>query len=99
MVLVRHAGLVGDAVREVGLGEALGFEIAAIDAAGEGHGLEAEAADAIDVVDGEPHHVAKLMVVHALDDGGDEDNLQARLAAVLDAASLVSIRRWPRVRR
>ena len=42
---------------KVGLGEALLLQVAAIDASGEGHGLEAEAADAIDVVDGEPHHV------------------------------------------
>ena len=35
------------------------------------------AADAIDVVDGEPNHVANLMVVQSLDDGGDEDNLHA----------------------
>ena len=75
-------------MRQVGLGEALGLKLAPIDAPGEGHGLEAEAADAIDVVDGEPHHVTQLVVVHALDDRGDKDNLQAGFAAVFDGGEL-----------
>ena len=88
MIRVGHACLVGDAVGQIRLCEALLLQIATIDAAREGHGLEAEAADAIDVINGEPHHVAELMVVHALDDGGHKDNLQAHRAAILNAGQL-----------
>src|ERR1017187_6843974 len=73
---------------KIGLGEALLLKVAAVDASGKGHGLKAEAADAIDVVNGEAHHVSQLMIVQALDDGGNQNNLQSHFAAVLDGGHL-----------
>ena len=76
-------------MRPVAEGEALGFEFVAIDAPGEGHRLKADAGDAIDVVDGHAHDVADLVIVDAAHDGGHEHDLDAGLAAVLDAGQLL----------
>jgi len=87
-ILVGQAGLVGDGVRQIRLREALALEFSAVDAPRETNRLEAEATDAVDVVDGQANHVADLVVVHAFHDGGNEDDLQACLPAVFDASQL-----------
>ena len=88
------------AVREIGKREALGFQLVARDAAGEGHRLEADAARALDVFERQADDVADLMIVHALDDGRHVDDLQSRLLDVLDALRASFPQRLsPRVRR
>ncbi len=89
MIVVEQAGLIGNGVGQVGHGEALLFQLAARDAPGEGHRLEADAAHGVDVIDGDAHDVAHLVVVDALDDGRDEDDLDAGLAAGLDDPHLL----------
>jgi len=80
-----RCGLLFHGVGEIGKREALGFEFVPRDAACEADRLETDAAGAIDVFEGQAEDVANLVVVEALDDGGDEDDLEAGVADVLDA--------------
>ena len=89
LILVGQARLVGHGMRQVRLREALALEFPVVDAARETNRLKAEATDAIDIVDGQANHVADLVVIHALHDGGDKDNLQACLPAVFNAHQLL----------
>src|SRR4051812_2200863 len=59
------------------------------DPAGERYRLEADPAGTFDVLQREADDVADLVIVQALDDGGDEDDLQAGLFDVLDALELL----------
>src|SRR5260370_22529324 len=61
---------------------------------GEGDRLEADAADAIDVLQSEPDDVADLVIVQAFHDGRDEDDLQPGLPDVLDALQLLLPQRF-----
>src|ERR1019366_2378116 len=85
LVGIGDAGLLLDGVGEIGEREALGFEFMPGDAPGEGDRLEADAAGAFDVLQGEADNVADLVIVEAFDDRGDEDDLKAGLLDVLDA--------------
>ena len=66
LVGVGDAGLLLDGVGEVREREALGFQFVPGDTAGKGHGLEADAAGAFDVLEREPDDVADLVVVQPL---------------------------------
>ena len=65
-------------------GEALGQQFVFGDAAGEGDRLEADARNAVDVLDGHANDVANLVVVQAFHNGRYKDDLHAGRAAVLD---------------
>ena len=88
VVLVEHSRLVAQCKRQVGQGEALGFQLLLRDAAGKRHRLEADAADRVHVVDGHLQDVAKLMIVQSLHDRRHKHDLHPRLAAVLNAPHL-----------
>src|ERR1035441_9508554 len=85
LVRVGDAGLLLYGVGEIGEREALGLQFVFGDAPGEGNRLEADPAGAIDVLQRQADNVADLVIVEALYDGGDEDDLQAGLLDVLDA--------------
>ncbi len=96
LVRVGDAGLLLDGVGEIGEREALGFQLVPRDAAGEGHRLEADAAGAFDVLQRQADDVADLVIVQALHDGGNEDDLQPGLLArsrCTAASSPTAIRR------
>ena len=88
-VRIGNTGLFLYGVGEIGESETLGFQFVARNPAGKGHRLEADAAGALDVLKSQPEDVANLVIVEALDDGGDEDDLQAGLLDVLDALQLL----------
>ena len=80
LVRVGDAGLLLDGVGEIGEREALGLELMLGDAPGEGHRLEADSAGAVDVLQRQADDVADLVIVQALHDGRDEDDLEPGLA-------------------
>ena len=89
LVGIGDAGLLLHGMGEIGEREALGLQLVARDASGEGHRLEADAAGAIDIFERQPDDVADLVIVEAFDDGGNEDDFQAGFPDVFDALQLL----------
>src|ERR1035438_5184447 len=87
-VRVGYAGLLLNGVGEIGKREALGLQFMFGDAPGEGNWLKADAAGAIDVLQGHADNVADLVIVEAFDNGGDENDLEPGALDVLDALEL-----------
>ena len=92
---VADAGLIGNGMSQIGEREALGFEFATIDASGKGDRLIADAGDDVDVLDGQTKDVADLMIVNTLHDCGDEDDLHAGFADIIDRLQLGFVERLP----
>ncbi len=83
--------LVLDVVRHVREGVALGVAALVGDvlvAAGEADGLEGEEADLLGVVERELNDAAHLLIVDAVDDGGDGDDFNAGFMQVVDGLEL-----------
>src|SRR6266566_4966822 len=57
-------------------------------AAGEADGLEGEEVDLLRVVKGELYDAANLLVVNAVDDGGDGNDVDAGLVEIVDGLEL-----------
>ena len=86
-----EADLVFDVVRHVREGVALGHAALVGDvfvAAGEADRLEAEEADLLGIVEGELDDAADLLVVDAVDDGGDGNDFNAGFVQVVDGLEL-----------
>ena len=86
-----EADLLLDVVRHVREGVALGNAALVGDflvAAGKADRLEAEEADLLGVVEGELDDAAHLLVVDAVDDGGDGDDLDAGFVQIVDGLEL-----------
>ena len=84
VIRVRVSALFGHLMRHVGLGKPLGRQLVAVQPSGEGDRLEGDGAGYVGVFDRGAHDVADFVVVDAAYDGGHQDDLHARLAAVLD---------------
>ena len=87
VLLLGEPGLLLHVPDQVRDGVASLLPLLLVDAAGEGHRLEVDAADHITVLDGEADDVADLVVIEPLDQGRDEDDRWAvllELADVLD---------------
>ena len=86
-----EAGLVLDVVGHVAEGVALrcaAFVGDGLVASGEGDGLEAEEVDLLGIVERELDDAADLLVVDAVDDGGDGNDVDAGFVQVVDGLEL-----------
>ena len=77
-VRLEVAGLGLEVLGQVRQGVPLPFALFRGDSTGEGHGLVADAADRVGVVDGKLENFPHLIVVDRLDDGGHQDDAQTR---------------------
>ncbi len=65
-----------------------GLTLLGADSAGEDHRLIGDPADGLDVLDGEAEDPADLVVIEALDNRWDKNDLDVHLPAILDARDL-----------